>query len=94
MKSSERHQARLFGRVATHVDKVNKSPPYAQWPDLMVLARQRQRNCFWLMSEEQIAYIYDNSIENHLPQLLYRTTDGNLAKQYVADIPEWAQILI
>ena len=40
------------------------------------------------------AYIYDNSIENHLPQLLYRTTDGNLAKQYVADIPEWAQILI
>ena len=54
MKSSERHQARLFGR----------------------------------------AYIYDNSIENHLPQLLYRTTDGNLAKQYVADIPEWAQILI
>jgi predicted ABC-type ATPase len=141
MKSSERHQARLFGRVATHVDKVNRDPPYAQWPDLMVLARQRQRNCFFIRlfyvctkspeinvariakrymngghevpiskvisryfkSLEQAkqaitfvdrAYIYDNSIENHLPQLLYRTTDGNLAKQYVADIPEWAQILI
>ena len=40
------------------------------------------------------AYIYDNSIEDHLPQLLYRTTDGSLAKQYVADIPEWAQILL
>lgn len=40
------------------------------------------------------AYIYDNSVEDHLPQLLYRTTDGSLAKQYVADIPEWAQILL
>ena len=40
------------------------------------------------------AYIYDNSVENNLPQLLYRTTDGLLAKRYVTDIPEWAQILI
>lgn len=40
------------------------------------------------------AYIYDNSVEDHLPQLLYRTVDGSLAKQYVVDIPEWALILI
>lgn len=40
------------------------------------------------------AYIYDNSVEDHLPQLLYRTTDGMMAKCYVEDIPEWAQILI
>jgi len=40
------------------------------------------------------AYVYDNSIEDHLPQLLYRTVDGALAKQYIEDIPEWAQILI
>ena len=40
------------------------------------------------------AYIYDNSIEDHLPRLLYRTADGGLAKQYTDDIPEWAQILI
>ena len=40
------------------------------------------------------AYIYDNSVEDHLPQLLYRTTDGSLAKQYVADVPEWAEILL
>ena len=39
-------------------------------------------------------YLYDNSIDDHLPQLLYRTVDGTLAKQYVTDIPEWAQILI
>lgn len=40
------------------------------------------------------AYIYDNSIENHLPQLLYRTSNGLLVKQYTNDIPEWAQVLI
>lgn len=40
------------------------------------------------------AYIYDNSIDNALPCLLYRTVEGKLFKRYVDDIPEWAQILI
>jgi predicted ABC-type ATPase len=40
------------------------------------------------------SYIYDNSIEDHQPQLLFRTVDGTLAKQYIVEIPEWAQILI
>lgn len=36
------------------------------------------------------AYVYDNSVDNQLPQLLYRTTEGKLFKQYTDDIPEWA----
>lgn len=40
------------------------------------------------------AYIYDNSIDNQLPQLLFRTSEGTLFKQYVASIPEWAQVLL
>lgn len=40
------------------------------------------------------AYIYDNSVENELPQLLYRTTDGKVFKQYTVDVPEWAQALV
>ena len=40
------------------------------------------------------AYVYDNSIDNQLPRLLYRTTDGELFKQYVEDIPEWAGMLL
>lgn len=40
------------------------------------------------------AYIYDNSVENALPQLLFRTTEGNVFKQYTSDIPAWAQSLI
>lgn len=40
------------------------------------------------------AYIYDNSKENALPQLLFRTTEGNVFKQYTSDIPAWAQSLV
>lgn len=40
------------------------------------------------------AYIYDNSVENKLPRLLYRTTDGKVFKQYVEDVPDWARELV
>ena len=40
------------------------------------------------------AYIYDNSVDNQLPRLLYRTTDGNTFKRYTDDIPLWAQTII
>jgi predicted ABC-type ATPase len=40
------------------------------------------------------AYVYDNSIDNQLPRLLYRTTEGRLFKQYVEEIPEWAGMLL
>ena len=36
------------------------------------------------------AYVYDNSVDNQLPQLIYRTTEGKLFKQYIDEIPEWA----
>lgn len=40
------------------------------------------------------AYIYDNSRDNELPRLLYRTSEGKLVKQYVPEIPAWAGSLI
>ena len=40
------------------------------------------------------AYIYDNSVEDHLPQLLFRMTEGKVFKQYTDSIPEWAQPLM
>lgn len=39
------------------------------------------------------SYVYDNTVENRMPQLLYRTVNGKLFKQYVKDIPQWAQFL-
>jgi predicted ABC-type ATPase len=40
------------------------------------------------------AYIYDNSRNNELPKLLYRTVDGKVCKRYVDDIATWAQSLV
>lgn len=40
------------------------------------------------------AYVYDNSRNNELPLLLYRTVNGKLFKKYLADIPIWAKSLI
>ena len=39
-------------------------------------------------------YVYDNSVDNQLPRLLYRTTEGQLFKKYSDDVPEWAKMLI
>ena len=36
------------------------------------------------------AYIYDNSVEYQLPQLLFRMTEGKVFKQYTDDIPKRA----
>lgn len=40
------------------------------------------------------AYVYDNSINNELPCLLYRTANGVLYKKYVEEIKPWALSLI
>ena len=52
-----------------------------------------------LNAEEAIAfvdraYVYDNSIDDQLPRLLYRTIDGELYKRYTEEIPNWAQTII
>jgi len=40
------------------------------------------------------AYVYDNSRDNELPQLLYRTSNGNIYKKYTDNIPDWAMSLM
>lgn len=39
-------------------------------------------------------YFYDNSVDNQNAQLLFRTTDGKLAKQYTDIFPQWAEYVI
>lgn len=40
------------------------------------------------------AYVYDNSIEYHIPQLLYRTMNGKIVKRYTESVPDWAKQII
>jgi predicted ABC-type ATPase len=47
-------------------------------------------NCALLSQLVDRLYVYDNSVENGLAELLFRTKDGKLAKQY-AEIHDWAK---
>ena len=49
-------------------------------------------NCATLASLVDRLYVYDNSIENSFPELLFRTSDGQLIKQY-ADLHDWADVI-
>ncbi len=40
------------------------------------------------------AYVYDNSRNNELPQLLFRTIEGKICKRYTPDIALWAESLL
>jgi len=49
-------------------------------------------NCSLLSKIVDRLYVYDNSIENKLPELLFRVNEGKFVKQY-APIQEWARLI-
>jgi predicted ABC-type ATPase len=50
-------------------------------------------NCAAVATFTDRAYIYDNSVDDAEPKLLFRTIDGKIAKTYCA-IPEWAKSIV
>lgn len=51
-------------------------------------------NCAEIASVVDRLYIYDNSIEDKKAIPLFRLRNGELGKQYVDVIPEWAQNIL
>jgi len=49
-------------------------------------------NCSLLSKVVDRLYVYDNSTENGLPELLFRANEGELVKQY-APMHEWAKLV-
>ena len=49
-------------------------------------------NCILLSKIVDRLYVYDNSIENGLTELLFRVNEGKIVKQY-APIHEWAKLI-
>lgn len=47
-------------------------------------------NCRLISGIADRLYVYDNSIDNQSAQILYRLSNGTLAKRYADNIPEWA----
>ncbi|MDE6823655.1 MAG: zeta toxin family protein [Duncaniella sp.] len=51
-------------------------------------------NCGTIACLVDRLYVYDNSINDQDPQLLFRLTNGIIAKRYVDEMPKWAQNII
>jgi len=49
-------------------------------------------NCILLSKIVDRLYVYDNSIENELTELIFRANEGKLGKQY-APMHEWAKLI-
>lgn len=44
-----------------------------------------------IFKEVDRCYFYDNSVNNEMAKILFRTENGRLAKQYASTIPDWAK---
>ena len=51
-------------------------------------------NCKMVAPMVDRLYIYDNSVNGQDAKIQFRLTNGELAKMYVDDVPEWAQIIL
>ncbi len=51
-------------------------------------------NCKILSGIVDRLYVYDNSIEDAEARLLFRLSDGELAKRYVEELPNWASTIL
>lgn len=48
-------------------------------------------NCIAVAPHVDRLYVYDNSIEDSDARLLFRLSNGELAKRYVEELPDWAK---
>lgn len=51
-------------------------------------------NCKIVASIVDRLYVYDNSVDGEDAKLLFRLVDGNIAKTYINEIPDWANIIM
>lgn len=47
-------------------------------------------NCRLISRVVDRLYVYDNSVDNQVAQILFRLSDGSLTKQYASLLPQWA----
>ena len=75
-------------RIAARVMKGGHDVPIAK-----IISRYAKSiiNCGIASQYADRTYVYDNSTDGVETQLLFRMTDGKVFKEYVTEIPEWAQ---
>lgn len=75
-------------------DRVMKGGHDVPIPKIISRYYESIKNSFELAKIVDRAYFYDNSIDNEDAKLLFRLSEGKLAKQYTESIPEWAGIIL
>ena len=85
-----KHPSINASRIAQRVMKGGHDVPITK-----VISRYTKSiaNCIVVSRFVDRTYFYDNSIDDQEARLLFRFVDGKFYKQYVADIPNWAQAI-
>ena len=83
---STEHPSINASRIARRVMKGGHDVPISK-----IISRYYKSivNCMKASKYADRTYIYDNTEENAEAKILFRMTDGKLAKQYVAELPMW-----
>ena len=88
---STNHPSINSSRIAKRVMKGGHDVPI---PKIISRYQKSIVNCKRCVALADRVYVYDNSIDDVDARLLFRMTDGQLFKQYVEEIPEWAGMLL
>ena len=88
---STSHPSINAARIANRVMKGGHDVPITK-----IISRYYKsiENCRTITPAVDRLYVYDNSVDGEDARLLFRLSEGQLKKMYVADVPEWAQILL
>lgn len=78
-------------RIANRVIKGGHDVPITK-----IISRYQKSifNCHRVLRHIDRVYLYDNSIENAEATLLIRFSNGEVAKRYVEQLPEWAKQIV
>ena len=88
---STNHPTINAARIAARVMKGGHDVPITK-----IISRYYKsiENCKMVSSIVDRLYVYDNSVDGDEAKLLFRLTNGNIAKTYTEQIPDWAKIII
>ena len=83
---STEHPSVNASRIARRVMKGGHDVPISK-----VVSRYYKSivNCMKASKYADRTYVYDNTEENCEAKLLFRMTDGKIAKQYLEELPQW-----
>ena len=88
---STSHPSINASRIARRVMEGGHDVPI---PKIVSRYNKSIENCKTVAPIVDRLYVYDNSVDNQDASIQYRLTNGKLAKMYVDDVPEWAQIIL